>query len=97
MSAKQLPRQPVVTTPAWGTISAPMKPASAASEIIFLVEEAAEGGWTARALGESIFAQGEDKAALHANVRDALRAHFDDGDRPSVIRLHYVREEIIAA
>ena len=89
MPARQLPRPPIVAAPAWGTISAPMEPASTVTEIIFLVEEAAEGGWTARALGESIFAQGEDKLALHANVRDAVHAHFEEGRGPSVIRLHY--------
>lgn len=70
--------------------------ASPLNEIIFLVEEAAEGGWNARALGESIFAQGEDKQSLHANVREAVHAHFDAGKAPAVIRLHYVREEVIA-
>ena len=55
------------------------------SELIFLVEEAPEGGFTARALGESI------------KVRDAVRCHFDEGQIPKVIRLHFVREEIITA
>ena len=67
------------------------------SEIIFLIEEAAEGGFTARALGESIFAQGESLPELHANIRDAVRCHFEEGRGPKVIRLHFVREEVIAA
>ena len=66
-------------------------------EIIFLVEEAPEGGYTARAVGESIFAQAEDMPALHESVRDAVRCHFDGGTQPRLIRLHFVRDEVIAA
>ena len=49
------------------------------SEIIFVVEEQPEGGYSARALGESIFAQAETETELHAQVRDAVHCHFDDG------------------
>ena len=66
-------------------------------ELIFLVEEAPEGGYTARALGASIFTEAEDFAALREQVRDAVRCHFDEGRGPKVIRLHFVREEVIAA
>jgi hypothetical protein len=67
------------------------------SEVIFLVEEAPEGGFTARALGESIFTEADSVASLHDKVRDAVRCHFDEGQVPKVIRLHFVREEIITA
>lgn len=68
------------------------------NEIIFLVEEAPEGGFTARALGEGIFTEADTWAELHEMVRDAVRCHFDDDTRrPRVIRLHFVREEVIAA
>jgi predicted RNase H-like HicB family nuclease len=67
------------------------------SEIVFLVEEAAEGGYSARALGESIFTQAETVEALRQNVRDAVHCHFEPGTRPAVIRLHYVRDEVLAA
>ncbi len=68
------------------------------SEIVFLVEEAAEGGYTARALGESIFTEADDLAALKIAIRDAVKCHFDDAEsRPQVIRLHCVRDEVIAA
>ncbi len=67
------------------------------NELIFLVEEALEGGYTARALGESIFTESDSLADLHARVRDAVRCHFDEGQRPKVIRLHFVREEVITA
>jgi hypothetical protein len=49
------------------------------TELIFLVEEAPEGGYTARALGQSIFTEADDFAALEENVRDAVRCHFDEG------------------
>lgn len=68
-----------------------------ASEVIFLVEEAPEGGFTARALGESIFTEADDIAGLHVNVRDAVRCHFEDDEVPRIIRLHFVREEVITA
>jgi hypothetical protein len=58
------------------------------TEIVFLVEEDPSGGWTARALGQSIFTQAEDMAELRKMVRDAVRCHFPDAnDRPKVIRL----------
>ena len=52
------------------------------NEIIFMVEEAPEGGYTARALGESIFTEAEDLAAIETNIRDAVRCHFDEADMP---------------
>ena len=57
------------------------------SEIIFLVEESAEGGYTARALGESIFAEAESMPALKENMKEAVRTHFEDGEHPAIIRL----------
>jgi hypothetical protein len=66
-------------------------------EIIFEVEEADEGGYTARALGQAIFTEAESLDELRDNVRDAVRCHFDEGQGPKVIRLHFVREEILAA
>ena len=67
------------------------------SEIIFVVEEAPEGGYIARALGESIFTQAETAAELHERVRDAVRCHYEGGAPPTLIRLHFVRDEVIAA
>lgn len=66
------------------------------TEIVFLVEEAPEGGYTARALGQAIFTEGESPDQVEANARDAVRCHFDEGDLPKVIRLHYVRDDVIA-
>jgi predicted RNase H-like HicB family nuclease len=66
------------------------------SEIVFLVEEDPEGGYTARALGESIFTEGETEDDLKSNIKDALRCHFDnESEIPPVIRLHFVRDQII--
>lgn len=66
-----------------------------AQEIIFLVEEALEGGYTARALGYSIFTQGESLDEIRAAVRDAVHCHFEDEDLPRIIRLHSVKDEVI--
>jgi hypothetical protein len=70
--------------------------ASPARELIFEVHEADEGGYTARALGESIFVEAEDWDSLSAEVRDAVTCHFEEGDRPSIVRLHFVRDEVLA-
>jgi hypothetical protein len=66
------------------------------NELIFLVEEAPEGGYTARALGASIFTEADDLTDLRNQIRDAVRCHFDADQVPNIIRLHFVREEIIA-
>lgn len=66
-------------------------------ELIFLVQDAPEGGYTAHALGVSIFTEADDLDGLRTQVRDAVRCHFEDAERPRVIRLHFVREEVIAA
>lgn len=65
-------------------------------EIIFVVTEAPEGGFTARALGDAIFTEADDLAALRENVRDAVRCHFEEGKAPRVVRLHFVRDDVIA-
>jgi len=65
-------------------------------ELIFVVEDAPEGGFTAQALGESIFTEAEDLKTLQEKVRDAVKCHFEAGQAPAVVRLHFVRDEIIA-
>lgn len=67
------------------------------TELVFLVEEALEGGFTARALGVSIFTEADTVAELHDRVRDAIRCHFEGSQIPKVIRLHFVRDEVISA
>jgi hypothetical protein len=66
------------------------------SEIIFLVEESIEGGYEARALGHSIFTEADTVEELREMVRDAIVCHFDEEDRPAVVRLHFVKEELLA-
>jgi hypothetical protein len=66
------------------------------NEIIFVIEDAAEGGFIARALGESIFTEGDDLDDLRKNIRDAVSCHFDPEVKPQVIRLHFVSEEVMA-
>ncbi len=70
---------------------------SSMEELIFLVAEAPEGGLTARALGFSIFTEAGDLKSLREQVRDAVRCHFEEGQGPRVLRLHFVREEVFAA
>lgn len=65
-------------------------------EVIFLVEESVESGYEARALGHSIFTEGETLEELKANVQDAVRCHFDEQERPRLVRLHFVRDEVLA-
>jgi hypothetical protein len=66
------------------------------NEIIFLVSEPPEGGYAAEALGHSIFTGGDTLEELNEMVREAVLCHFDEGARPKIIRLHFVREEVIA-
>jgi hypothetical protein len=66
------------------------------SEVIFEVTEAIEGGYDARALGYSIFTQGDDWDDLKEMVKDAVLCHFDDEDMPRAIRLHLVKDEVMA-
>jgi len=66
------------------------------SELIFVIEEAPDGGYIARALGQSIFTEADTLAELPEKVREAVRCHFEEGKAPKVVRLHHVREEVIA-
>lgn len=65
-------------------------------EIVFIVEEAPEGGYTARALGYSIYTEADTWDELKAAVQDALACHFEEDQKPRVVRLHYLREEVMA-
>jgi len=65
-------------------------------ERVFQVEEAPEGGFTAKALGESIYTQAETYEALKDAVREAVACYFDEGQGPKLIRLHLVRDELLA-
>lgn len=67
------------------------------SEIVFVVEEAAEGGYIARSIGPSIVTEADGIDELRELVRDSVRCHFDEEDQPTMIRLHFVHDEVIAA
>ena len=64
-------------------------------EIIFLVEESAEGGYEAKALGYSIYTEGESLGDLKERIKDAVRCHFEEKDMPRMIRIHMVKDEVI--
>ncbi len=66
------------------------------NEIIFLVEEALEGGYTARAIGEAIFTEGDTLEETKKNIKEAVECHFEENKRPKLIRLHMIKEEVIA-
>ena len=65
------------------------------NEIVFQVKEAPEGGYTARAVGYSIFTEGDDWEHLTYMMRDAVLCFFDDGEAPLSIRVHLVQSEVI--
>lgn len=67
-----------------------------ARELIFVIEEAPEGGYTAQALRHSIYTEADTWGELKVAVQDAVACHFDDEGRPSMVRLHLVRDEIIS-
>jgi hypothetical protein len=66
-------------------------------EIIFLVEENAEGGFTAKALDCDIFTEADTLDELKTMTQDAVRCHFTESEKPPVIRLHIVKDEVIPA
>ena len=67
------------------------------NELIFLIEEDLEGGYNAKALGQSIFVQGDTFDILKSNIKDALECYFDTKeDIPRIIRLHTVHDEMFA-
>jgi hypothetical protein len=67
-------------------------------EIIFEVrQDEIDGSYAAQAIGHSIFTEGDSLPELRTMVRDAVTCHFGDAaDRPKVIRLHFVRDEVLA-
>lgn len=64
-------------------------------EIIFEVRESPEGGYEARALSAPIFTEADTLPDLREMVRDAVGCHFENGESPRIIRLHFVRDEVI--
>ena len=66
------------------------------NEIIFEVAQDADGGFTAEAIGESIFTQAETWDELRTNVREAVQAFYFDSTPPTSIHLRLVRDEVLA-
>jgi len=66
-------------------------------EIFFLIKESPEGGFEAEALGQAIFTEADTVDELRRQIKDAVSCHFEEDERPALIRLHFVREEVIAA
>ncbi len=66
------------------------------TEIIFVVEESPEGGFEARALGHSVYTEADSLEELREMVRDAVECHFEATERPRIVRLHFVKEEVLA-
>ena len=64
-------------------------------EIVFLIEESLEGGYEARALGYNAFTEADTLEGLKEAVRDAVICHFDEEERPRLVRLHMVKDEVI--
>ncbi len=67
------------------------------SEIVFLVEEAPEGGYQAKALDYPIFTEADTFDELKSMVLDAVQCHFEPEQKPRLIRLHQVKDEVLAA
>jgi hypothetical protein len=65
-------------------------------EVTFLIKEDFEGGFTAQALGYSIFTEGDTKDELKKNILDAVRCHFDNQEAPKIINLHFVHDEVLS-
>jgi hypothetical protein len=66
------------------------------NEILFVVEEADDGSYRANAVGAAIHTEADSLEDLHREIRDAVHCHFEDGDAPPLIRLHHVRQELLA-
>ncbi len=65
------------------------------SELVFEVIQDEDGGFVAECLTESIFTQGETWENLRGNVQEAVEAFCFDSERPTAIRLHLVRNELL--
>lgn len=65
-------------------------------EIVFSVTQESDGGFVAKCLSQDVFTQGATWEELRANVREAVSAYFFDQPKPAVVRLHLVRDEVLA-
>lgn len=65
------------------------------SELYFEIREAEEGGYIARALGVSIFTEADTYEEIKQNIKEAVGCHFEESDLPKLIRLHFVKDELL--
>ncbi|HVS63110.1 MAG TPA: 2-phospho-L-lactate guanylyltransferase [Thermoanaerobaculia bacterium] len=66
------------------------------NELVFEITQEADGGYVAECLSEAIFTQADSWEELRANVREAVDAYFFDSAKPPLVRLHLVRDEVLA-
>lgn len=69
---------------------------NAMRELVFEITQEADGGFTAEALGEAIFTEGNTWEDLRRNVADAVEAYYFDAEKPKQVRLRLVRDEMLA-
>jgi len=67
------------------------------NELIFIVNESPEGGFEAKALDHPIFTEADTVEQLKSMIKDSVKCHFEPASMPKIIRLHFVKEEIISA
>jgi predicted RNase H-like HicB family nuclease len=65
------------------------------SELFFEITESDEGGYIARALGQSIFTEADTYEEIKQNIKEAVVCHFEEHDMPKLIRLHFVKDELL--
>ncbi|MCP9894934.1 2-oxoisovalerate dehydrogenase [Vulcanococcus limneticus Candia 3F8] len=66
------------------------------NQVLFVVEEADDGSCRASAVGAAIHTEADSLEELHQDIRGAVHCHFEDGEAPPLIRLHHVRQELLA-
>jgi len=66
------------------------------TELIFIVAEAEEGGFTAQSVGVDIFTEADSLDELKSMIRDAVLCHFEEDELPKLIRIHFTKEEVFS-
>ncbi len=64
-------------------------------EILFIVEESQEGGYLAKCLEHSIYTEADTLEELRIMIKDAVECHFEERERPKLINLHIIKNEVI--
>lgn len=59
-----------------------------------MVEEVLEGGYNAKAIGESIYTEADTMDQIKVNIKEAVECHFEENKKPKLIRLHMIKEVI---